>query len=167
MAAVDSDVTPTVGRKKFEVVETIAVTNAAATATKNRALMVPVWANSFICLLDITITGTTPLFDFAIYGGTTQAGRFGATLDSSLDKFDFAAAAPITITQLTTDTSSPVIALNVGPGVQTDTSGSATVSSAYAWSTSTLPTWLIYTYTYDGTTTDEDYNGTVSFIWGK
>ncbi len=166
MAAVDSDVTPVV-RRAFEVVETIAVTNAAATATKNRALAVPTWARSFTCLVDVTITGTTPLFDFTISGGQIATRKAGALLDSTTDKFEFTAGGPITITQLTTDTSTPIVAIAVGPGLQTDTTGSATVNGAYAFSCAGLPPFLIYTYTYDGTTTDEDYNGTISFIWHR
>jgi hypothetical protein len=165
MAAVDSNVTPTNGRRRVEVVETIAITNAAATATKNRALQVPTWANGFICVLDITITGTTPLFDLTISGGQVAGGRSGATLDSTTDKFEFTAGGPMAITQLTTDNSTPITTISCGPGVQTDTSGSATANSAFAFSAVTLPPWLIYTYIYDGTTNDEDYNGTISFIW--
>jgi len=163
MAAVTSDVTPAT-RGRFEVVETLAVTNAAASATVDRALQVPGWARAFTCLVDVTITGTTPLFDFAIFGGTTAGGRAGATLDSTTDKFLFGGV-PITITQLTTDTSTPIVTLEVGPGVTLDTTGSATANSNYAWPVAGLPNWLIYTYTYDGTTHDEDYNGTISFIW--
>lgn len=166
MAAVDSDVTPS-SRKPFEVVETIAITNQVGAATKNRALAVPSWAKGFTCLLDITITGTTPLFDFTISGGSPAGGRAGALLDSTTDKFEFTAGGPVTITQLTTDGSTPIVALSVGPGVQTDTTGSATANSAYAFSAVGLPPWLIYTYITDGTTNDEDYNGTISFIWHR
>lgn len=167
MAAVDSDVTPTVGRKGYETVETIAVTNAAATGTVYRALGVPPWAKSFICVIDITITGTTPLFDFSIFGGQTAGGRIGATLDSTTDIYEFTAGGPMSITQLTTDGSTPIVTISCGPGIQTDTSGSATANCAYAFSAVALPPYLIYKYIYDGTTHDEDYNGTISFIWGR
>ncbi len=53
----------------------------------------------------------------------------------------------------------------MGPGITLDTTGSATVNSGYAFPVAGLPTWLIYTYIYDGTTHDEDYNGTISFLW--
>lgn len=166
MAAVDSDVTPST-RKPVEVIETIAITNQSGAATKNRALAVPGWARSFMCILDITITGTTPLFDLTISGGQTAGGRYGATLDSTTDKYEFTAGGPMTITQLTTDTSTPITVISCGPGVQTDTTGSATVNSAYSFSCATLPPWLIYTYVTDGTTGDEDYNGTITFVWGR
>src|SRR3954466_4953470 len=146
MAAVDSDVTPAT-RNRFEVLETLAVTDAAATTTKNRALGVPAWANGVIFLLDLTITGTTPLFDFTISGGQT-ATRHGAALDSTTDKFEFTAGGPATITQLTTDTSTPITTVSIGPGVTTDTTGSATANSAFAFSSVGLPPYLIYTYIY-------------------
>ncbi len=162
MAAVDSDVSPAT-RTRFEVVETIAVTDAAATTTINRALAVPKWARAFTCLLDVTITGTTPLLDFTISGATT-ANRNGALLDSTTDKFQLGGV-PVTITQLTTDASTPIVTIEVGPGITLDTTGSATVNSGYAFPVVGLPTYLIYTYIYDGTTHDEDYNGTICFIW--
>ena len=167
MAAVDSNITPTNGRRAFEVLETIAVTNAAATTTVNRALAVPIGFNAVTFIIDITITGTTPTFDFTISGGQVAGGRYGATLDSTTDKFEFTAGGPATITQLTTAASTPITTVSIGPGVQTDTTGSATVNSAYAFSAVGLPPWLIYTYIYDGTTTDEDYNGTISVSWYK
>lgn len=166
MAAVDSNVTPTT-RQQFEVLETIAQTNLAAVTTINRALAVPTWAEAALFVVDITITGTTPLFDFAIAGGQTAGGRYGATLDSTTDKFEFTAGGPVTITQLTTDTSTPIVTVSIGPGVQTDTTGSATANSAYAFSCAVLPRWLIYTYVMDGTTMDEDYNGTISVHWKR
>ena len=163
MAAVDSDVSPNT-RQRFEVIETIAITNLTPTTTVNRALSVPGWAKAFTCILDLTITGTTPLFDFTISGGTTAGGRKGATLDSTTDKF-FLGGNGVTITQLTTDGSTPTVSIDVGSGVTLDTTGSATANSGYAFPVAGLPMWLIYTYIMDGTTNDEDYNGTISFIW--
>lgn len=164
MAAVDSDVTPA-ARTRFEVLETIAVTNAAAVTTVNRALSVPTWARSATFILDITIAGTTPLFDFAISGGSTAGGRYGATLDSTTDKFIFTGAA-IAITQLTTAGSTPTVGIDIGPGIPVDTSGSATANCGYGFPCTHLPPWLIYTYVYDGTEQDEDYTGTISVSWG-
>lgn len=168
MAAVDSDVTPAGPRQKFEVVETIDIDNVAAAQTINRALAVPDWAVGFTCLLDITITGTTPLFDFTISGGTVAGGRRGATLDSTTDKFEFTAGGPMTITQLTTDTSTPITTIACGPAMgYVDTTGSATANSCYAFACAGLPPYLIYTYVTDAGSDDEDYNGTISFIWHK
>jgi hypothetical protein len=164
MAAVTSDVTPAT-RKRFELLETIAITNAAATATRTRALRVPDGAKACMFVLDITIAGTTPLFDFKVEGGQIAGGRSGASLDATTDIFEFTSGGPASITQLTTANSTPITTVSIGPGIQTDTTGSATVNSAYAFSCAVLPQYLIYTYTYDGTTTDEDYNGTVSVYW--
>jgi len=163
MAAVTSDITP-ITRKRFELLETIAQTNLSPSTTINRALGVPAWANAVMFVIDITITGTTPLFDFTVSGAITT-NRQGAQLDSTLDKFEFTAGGPATITQLTTDASTPITVVSIGPGVQTDTTGSATANSAYAFSAVGLPPYLIYTYIMDGTTGDEDYNGTISAIW--
>jgi hypothetical protein len=167
MTAVDSSISPSV-RSEVELLETIAITNQTANSTTvNRAFSRPSWAKSMLILIDITITGTTPLFDFTLSGANTADGRFGAELDSTTDKYEFTAGGPVTITQLTTDTSTPVVAIQIGPGVQTDTTGSATVNSAYAFSCAVLPPWFIYTYITDGTTDDEDYAGTISVIWGR
>lgn len=162
MAAVTSDITPAT-RKRYELLETLAIVNQTPTLTVNRALGVPAWACAVTFLLDLTITGTTPLVDFTVSGGIT-AVRAGSLLDSTTDKFEFTAGGPAAITQLTTDTSTPITALTIGPGLQTDTTGSATANSAYAF-TGYLPGYLIYTYILDGTTGDEDYAGTISAIW--
>ncbi len=165
MAAVTSDITPSGARARLEVLETIAQTNLAAVTTVNRALRVPPGAQAAIFVVDITITGTTPLFDFTVSGGTTATGRSGALLDSTTDKFEFTAGGPATITQLTTDTSTPIVTVAIGKVPAADTTGSATVNSAYAFPAPFLPDWLIYTYIMDGTTMDEDYNGTISVMW--
>ena len=165
MAAVTSDATPTGGRGHLETLETIAITNQSGALTVSRALAVPSFAKAARFVLDITIAGTTPLFDFAIRGGSTAGHtRIGATFDSTTDIYDFAGA-PAAITQLTTDGSSPIVSIDLGPGIVLDTSGSATANCSYAFPCVGLPPWLIYVYTVDGTTGDEDYNGTVSVQW--
>lgn len=169
MAVVNSDITPTRGtRRRVELLETIAITNAAATASVYRALATPSWAVAVTFMLDVTITGTTPLLDFGVYMAQSATGRYGALLDSTTDIVPFATtgAAPLTaaITQMTTDTSTPVVSLSIGPGLTLDTTGSATANAGYSFPGYLTP-WLIYFYTYDGTTTDEDYNGTISAYW--
>lgn len=163
MAAVTSDITPT-SRTRFELLETLAVTNLTPTTTRTRALGVPAWAFACTFIIDVTITGTTPLFDFKVEGAITTV-RHGAQLDSTTDVFQFPTNA--SITQLTTDTSTPTISVEIGPGVPVDTTGSATANSAYAFPTVGLPDYLVYTYTMDGTTGDEDYNGTISVLWHR
>ncbi len=165
MAAVTSDITPGGQRTRTEVLETIAQTNLAAVTTVTRALKIPPGAQAAMFIVDITITGTTPLFDFSVFGGQTAGGRSSSTLDSTTDIFEFTAGGPATITQLTTDTSTPIVVVAVGKVPAADTSGSATVNSAYAFPAPFLPDWLIYKYVMDGTTMDEDYNGTISVLW--
>ena len=173
MAAVTSNITPNAGaagsRRPSELIETIAVTNASATTTVSRALQVPAFAGAATFVLDITIAGTTPLFDLAFYGvvpAVVVGGtRYGATFDSTTDIFQFPTNAAIT--QLTTDGSTPTVTIDIGPNVPVDSSGSATANSGYSFPCVHLPQWLIYIYTYDGTTTDEDYNGTLSVNWYK
>lgn len=155
-------------RSRSEWLETIARTNLTPTTTVNRALAVPPWAKSATFVIDITITGTTPLFDFAVYGVVPAVyalgTRRGSTLDSTTDIYEFPTTAAIT--QLTTDNSTPTTTLSIGPGLVVDTTGSATANSSYSFA-GVLPEWLIYKYVMDGTTGDEDYNGTISVVWSK
>ena len=166
MAAVDSNITPST-RQRFELLETIAQTNLTPTTTVNRALAVPSSAVAATFIVDVTITGTTPLFDFSVFAAASHT-RQGASLDSTTDKFPFptTAAAPATaaITQMTTDTSTPIAAVSIGPGLTLDVTGSATANAHYSFPAYLTP-WLIYTYIMDGTTGDEDYNGTISVVW--
>lgn len=166
MAAVDSNITPAT-RQRFELLETIAVTNAAATTTVNRALAVPSWAVACSFIIDITVTGTTPTFDFSVFAAASHT-RQGASLDSTTDKIPFptTAAAPATaaITQITTANSTPTNLLQIGPGLTLDVTGSATANAAYSFPAYLTP-WLIYTYAYDGGDLDEDYAGTISVVW--
>jgi hypothetical protein len=166
MTAVDSDISPAT-RTRFEVLETIASVNTAVTTTVNRALSVPSWAQAATFILDITVTGTTPLFDFQIHLANSAA-RQGALLDSTTDKFPVptTGAAPLSAanTQITTDTSTPINAISIGPGLTLDVTGSATANAHYSYPAFLTP-WLIYTYVMDGTTADEDYAGTISVVW--
>ena len=167
MAAVTSQLFTgaTVVRRPEELLETIAVTNAAATTTVARAFATPAWARSVTFVLDITITGTTPLFDLAFYQGASRDNvRYGSTLDSTTDIVQFPTHAAIT--QLNTDGSSPTVAINIGPDLPLDSTGSATADSSYSFP-GYLPPYFIYIYTYDGTTADEDYNGTLTAFWHK
>lgn len=165
MAAITADKTPAT-RSRTEVLETLAVVNLTPSTTRFHSVSVPEWAVAVTFLLDLTITGTTPLFDFTVYGGQTAGGRAGATFDSTTDIYQFISAGDVTITQLTTDASTPITAITIGPSAVADTTGSATANSAYAFN-GYLPPWLIYKYVMDGTTGDEDYAGTISVVWHK
>jgi hypothetical protein len=168
MTAVDSDVSPAT-RTRFELLETMAITSDVDTFTVNRALSVPSWATAVTFILDITISGTTPLFDFSVFMAASHT-RVGASLDSTTDKLPFptTAAAPATaaITQITTNGSSPNIGLSIGPGLTLDVTGSATANAHYSFP-AYLPPWLIYTYICDTDTNDEEYAGTISAIWHR
>ncbi len=101
------------------------------------------------------MTGTTPLFDFIVRG---HMG--GVALDDTAGNLFQLGAGWDGITQKTGATASTTT-INIGPGLTSDDSGSATASDAYTVE-SPLPPVLVYTYTTDGTTDDEDYAGTIS-----
>jgi hypothetical protein len=139
-----------------QLLETVAISNAAATATVSKAFQVPQWARYAIIVVDITITGTTPLFDFVVkqadvaalgYADSAHVASLGAAWDG--------------ITQKTTDGTHSISTIVIGPDIATDDTGSATANDNYGVLTP-LPSWLMYSYTYDGTTHDEDYNGTIT-----
>ena len=168
MAAVDSDVTPTI-RRRSELLETLAYTNIADTVTVNRALSVPPWAEAVTFNIDLTIAGTTPTFAFSIFGATNAAGVAGADLDSTTAKFPLAAstaAAPesVILTTVTTGGSTPNSAISIGPGLTLDVTGSATANAHYAYP-GYLPPWLIYTYVLTEADTTEDFTGTINAYW--
>lgn len=151
-------IAPDYSKGRYQLLETIAITNAAATTTVNKCVLVPEWARNAIFVLDVTITGTTPLFDFIVKGINVAHDQVPNSDDAyQLGGWDG-------ITQLTTDASSPMVTITIGPAITADDTGSATVDSGYGVS-SPLPPVLMYTYTYDGTTHDEDYNGSISVYW--
>jgi hypothetical protein len=156
---------PDYSKGNLQLLETIAVTNAAANGTVTKAVPVPEWAVNAMFVLDITITGTTPLFDFNIKGVNVAAPSSASIPVNDADVF-LLGSSWVGITQLTTDASTPVVTVTLGPNIPTDNTGSATDDCAYGVST-LLPPMLMYTYTYDGTTHDEDYNGTISVYWDR
>ncbi len=156
--------TPNYSHGNYQLLETLAVTNAAASATVSKGFFVPEWAVGATFVIDITITGTTPLFDFNIKGVNIAAPSSSTVPYNDSDLFLLGTGAWIGITQLTTDTSTPMVTIHAGPNVATDLTGSATADSVYGVNCY-LPPVMAYTYTYDGTTHDEDYNGTISVYW--
>jgi hypothetical protein len=156
---------PDYSKGNFQLLETIALTNTS-TATVNKGVSVPEWAVGCTFVVDITITGTTPLFDFNIKGVNIAAPSSSSIPVNTSDAFLIGGAAWIGITQLTTDTSTPMVTIHLGPHVTTDVTGSATVDSVYAVNCY-LPPMLMYTYVVDGTTGDEDYNGSISVYWDR
>lgn len=129
------------------LLETVAFTNLVpGTALAiSKAVPVPDWAVTVNFALTITtLTGTTPLLDFTLSGSydldTTHSWLLG----------DWDG-----ITQLT-GTGPYVVSIDVGPAITADDTGSATASSRYGVQAS-LPPWIVYKYTLDATTNDEDY----------
>lgn len=148
---------PNYSRGNYQLLETIALTNTS-TQTVSKGVYTPSWARNAIFVLDVTITGTTPLMDFIVKGVDVAQDAVPNTDDA------FLLGGWDGITQLTTDGSSPVVTVTIGPGITADDTGSATVDSGYGVSTP-LPPVMMYSYTVDGTTGDEDYNGSISVYW--
>ena len=147
--------------QRQQALETIAITNQTDnTATVNKAVAVPGWARYATFVIDnLTLAGTSPLFDFTIQTVNTTASPTPDTDNLILlGGWDG-------ITQKTAATASNTT-IDIGPDVTVDDSGSATASDRYGVQ-AVLPGWLVYTYTTDGTTDDEDYSGTISVYWSR
>jgi hypothetical protein len=144
-----------------QLLETIAITNQTANSTAvTKAVKVPAFANYATFVIDnLTMAGTSPLFDFTIQAVNITAN---GTPDSDdlvlLGGWDG-------ITQKTA-ASATNTTIDIGPLLDVDDTGSATASDRYGVQ-AVLPLWLAYTYTTDGTTDDEDYSGTISVYWKK
>jgi hypothetical protein len=149
LAAVTT-VTPGVGG----LVETIAIENQTANSTVvSKAVMVPGWAKyATVVVGALTMAGTSPLFDFNVRG---HSG--GVAVDDG--QLFLLGAGWDGITQKTAATAS-YTTIHIGPDITTDDSGSATASDAYGVG-AILPPVLVYTYTTDGTTDDEDYAASI------
>ena len=149
-------------RPKGQTCETIAILNqTTASVAVVKAIPVPPWARQCILIIeDLTLAGTSPLFDFKVEG--VDIGVTNTPDDGDL----FALGGWDGITQKTGATASQTI-IDIGTHVTADDTGSATVSDRYGV-TSALPAWIAYTYTTDGTTDDEDYDAviTVQFAAG-
>lgn len=151
----------------FCLLETLAITNASGGATTvNKGFVVPPNVIAATFVIDITITGTTPLFDFTLKGVNVAAPSSSTILYNSSDMYLIGAGWGAGITQLTTDNSTPMVTIHVSPYAPIDVTGSATADSVYSINCF-MPPVMGYTYTYDGTTGDEDYNGTISVYWHR
>lgn len=142
------------------LLETVAIVDQTANSTAvTKGVHVPDWATSCCWLLNVTnMGGTTPLIDFKLEG--IDPWTLTTTHVWPLGDWDG-------ITQLTTNGSTPKVAIDVGPNITADDTGSATASCRYGVNAS-LPPVIVYTYTTDGTTDDEDYDFTISvFFKGK
>lgn len=137
----------------YALLEDQTITNAAATASIQKAIRVPQWAHYAQFLFVVSsMGGNTPLLDFIVQG--VNPYNLDTTHLFNLGDWDG-------ITQLTSAAAVVVVALDIGPTYTADDTGSATASCRYAVQ-SMLPPVLVYKVTYDGTTTDEDYTFTLS-----
>lgn len=137
--------------KAFRRLETIAITNQTANSTVVRkAVRVPDWADSMAFYVYYeAAAGTSPLFDFSLEVPDTAAD--GSVDDSPIGNLgDWDG-----ITQVT-GTGPYLFQVDVGPNITADDTGSATASSRYGVEAA-LPPVVVYKYTTDGTTDDEDY----------
>lgn len=142
--------------KANRLLDTISVTDASATTATSKAVPVPQWATSALWLLSVTtMAGTSPLIDFTLKG--VNPWSLDTTHTWNLGDWDG-------ITQLTSAASPVMVAIDVGPGITADDTGSATASCRYGVEAS-LPPMIVYTHTYDGTTQDEDYAYTISVFF--
>lgn len=139
------------------LLETASYTNLVpgTSLVVSKAVPVPEWAETVCFLLSVTtMGGTTPLIDFKLQG------TFDLDTTHVWDLGDWDG-----ITQLTAAASPVMVAIDVGPNVTADDTGSATASSRYGVLAS-LPPWIVYKYTLDATTNDEDYAFTVRCKFG-
>lgn len=151
--------TITTANQRFKLLETIAIVNQTANSTAvSKAVAVPAWARYATFVVDVTnMDGTSPLFDFTVKGANVA----DTNPPDDADVFLLGAGWD-GITQLTAE--APIITIHIGPDIPTDDTGSATADCAYGVS-APLPEYLVYTYTTDGTTDDEDYNATISIYF--
>ncbi len=152
-------------RGDFALLETIAVTNTGA-LTRYRYFTPPPQTVAMTLVLDVTITGTTPLMDFQLYGVNVAKDAAALTSPDDTNLFLIGAGWGAGITQLTTDTSSPAVTIHVSPYAPIDVTGSATADSVYSVNCF-MPSVMAYKYILDGGTGDEDYNGTISAYWHR
>jgi hypothetical protein len=141
--------------QQHQLLESISITNQTANSTAvSKAVAVPQWARYATFIVDLTaVGGTTPLFDF-----TVQGVNITSTAVPDSDNLFVLGAGWDGITQ---KTAASCTTIHIGPDITTDDTGSATADDASGVG-AVLPPWLVYTYTTDGTTDDEDYTATIS-----
>lgn len=143
--------------QSVRLLETVLFTNLVpgTALAVSKAVPVPDWAETAqFCLNITTLTGTSPLVDFTLSG----TYNLDTTFSWLLGDWDG-------ITQLT-GTGPYVVLIDIGPSVLADDTGSATANSRYGVA-STLPPWIVYKYTLDATTNDEDYAFDIRCKFGR
>lgn len=142
--------------KSVRFLETISVTDAAASGTVIKAIKIPDRFQFLSLYIYVDAQGgTTPTLDLELdvpdFG---SASKMAAPDDGNIAKLaDFAG-----ITQVT-GVGPYLQTIDIGPGVTgiaDDATGAASADARMAVNT-VLPPWLVYKFSYDGTTHDEDY----------
>ncbi len=148
----------TTGQQDSYLLETIAIVNQTAASTAvSKAFAVPQWARDATLVIgNLTLAGTTPTFDFALYGADVKAGGGGIPDDG----FIYLLTGWAGITQKTAATATTTT-IDIGPAIAADTTGSATASDRYGIQ-SLLPRWLVYKYTTTDAADDADYSATIT-----
>jgi len=153
-------IAPSTSTPGYGIAETIAITNQDAASTAvTKAIQRPSWAKHLIFVIDnLTMTGTTPLFDFILYG-------VNVAVTAEPDGGDlFTLGGWDGITQKTGATASQTV-VDVGPEYTADDVGSATVSDRYCVQ-SAIPPWIAYKYTTaGGGAAKEDYAADLCYYW--
>jgi hypothetical protein len=138
----------------------VAITNHGATSSVSKALKVPLWANYATIVIDhLTMGGTSPLFDFTVR-------TVNITANATPDDGDLILLGGWDGITQKTSASATNTTIDIGPLITVDDTGSASASDRYGVQ-AVLPHWLVYTYTLDGTTQDEDYAFTISAYFRK
>jgi hypothetical protein len=139
------------------LLESVAIVNQTAASTAvTKAVTVPSWATTACFLLNITVVGgTTPKLDFKLSG--VDPWTLDTTHIWNLGDWDG-------ITQITAAASPVLVAIDVGPAVAADDTGSATASCRYGVNAS-LPPVIAYTYTTQDAADDADYTFTISVFF--
>lgn len=134
------------------VLETWAHVNYTSDTATTGAFSPPGWARWMVIYLNNdVVAGTTGLVDFKLE--SVNPNNFDVA-EGVIPLGDWDG-----ITQVTNTTNQQIV-IEVGPEVTADDTGSATASCRYGVR-AILPTWVYYTLTFDSTTEDEDYTGSL------
>lgn len=146
------------GVQAYTVLETWAHTNYTSDTPTTGAFAPPPWASHMLMYLNNdVVAGTSGLVDFKLE--VVNPNNFDVAEGvAALGDWDG-------ITQVT-NTTNQLILIEVGPDVTADDTGSATASCRYGVR-AVLPRWIYYTLTFDSTTEDEDYTGSLCVEFRK
>lgn len=148
MTAISKTTPDFAGVGQWRQLEDVTLTNQSGAYSNQKYVQVPAHAREAVFLFTVTsMAGTTPLLDFIVEGVNPE--NIDTTETWQLGDWDG-------ITQLTSAAATVNVAVDIGPEIAADDTGSATASCRYGVNAA-LPPLLVYTITADGTTGDEDY----------